>query len=179
MGLIKKWQVEKSEDLELKDDFTIGLSFTTWRKITELNLGGASSVNITGLDGDEWDVWKIFILFTSAATPSDVYVRLNNDSSSSYSFERLYISDTTISSGSNTSATQIEGTFDTPGVCEITIFPKKGKYRGISLELFGTTSHISIVGGKYTNTTATITQVNISFNSGRNGKLVMYGLKTS
>ena len=167
--------------LEVKDGGISSekLSFGTWEKITEVSFSGASAVNITDLDGDNWDIWKIHIIFTSAASTPTIYVRLNNDSGSNYTIQTIYASQSTVGTSYGSSKTSVWVDMVTPGQCEITIYPKKGKQRAIGILGLGAANHLTIAGGKWLNTSSEVNQVNISFSSGLSGKLVLLGLKTS
>jgi len=109
VGLVKKWQVEKSNTLELDNNIveikdnsvgSIKLDFGTWEKIAEIEVSTATAaIDITGLDINTDKLYKLIIIGVSEAdTTCFVQAFINgNTTSSDYNYERILARDTSIS----------------------------------------------------------------------------------
>jgi len=201
MGLIKRWQVENSETLELDADNEVEvkdgsitpakLSFNTFEHIETITLSSASaSVTFSNLP----DYYKLYMAYIRAGNtstdPSPAYrginVRLNNDSGTNYNSLLLYANGSSVNTVTRTGQTSMElGTTSNYGDnLSINILYIQQPYNNRVTALgiyFVVGSEIGMKGGYWYPTTATsITDITFlsSADSFRAGSIFsLYGLR--
>jgi len=141
------------------------LSFETWEKVAEVTVSAATAqVNLTGLDGDNDQVYMLFIRAKNAdgANNNALYVRLNNDSGTNYNRRWLRTDGSNVNVRADTGVNSpFIGTMPAGGIafCTVFIFATSGQKRMIISLENGQQSGICTV--EWTNTADNVTQLNI------------------
>ena len=155
---------------------TFTVDDTIWEKLYDSTLSSdASSVTISGLDGDSDKAYKLYVHFAGGSTYQEwCFLRINGDSSVTYYTHQLY------GNGSSVLSRILSNSFiylcgigvnNFEGNCEVTIMPKTGDVRVVnalcSNDLDSTSiSNTFLTQAVYPNTSTNITSLLIDSQSG-------------
>lgn len=116
---------------KLKPSMQTDLYNLPFRTIEEYDVSGDFSAGYTfsGLNGDDYLMLKVEVLITGAST--DIYMRINADTGSNYTYQRVRGNNSTASALNSTGSSLFLTDSNTVGYCTVYIYPKSGEYRPI------------------------------------------------
>jgi len=181
MGLVKKWQIEKSNTLTLANNLVeiadgavtpAKLSFGTWEKIGEISVtSSVQSVSFTNLDGnnDKFYMLAYSVKNSDTANSRRYHLRFNDDDGANYYRQYLVANETTVSAGGDadltyTTFTSVNAGGTVTGVAYI--YAVTGENRK-HISIAGRGKAVIIWAGSWQNSSSNITKLTI-FNADGN-----------
>lgn len=148
-----------------------------WEEVANAELvAGATSVDITGLDGDTDQVYRFIIAFRENGTGgANLLIRFNGDSGVSYDYQELRADGATVTGSRVNGDTGIKLAFGNSGDTRISegvaYVATTGQQRAVvchaAREIAGNAPELSLNAGNWRNTADNVTQITFVLGAGQ------------